>query len=84
MAVGMIGVSGCCQGGGSGRQSREAAGAFIWPWQGHEVVGLPGTVVMPDVTFGCGLVGVCQHRYWVVWEARLVGVFVSNEMLELL
>ena len=42
MVVGMIRVSGCCQGGGSSRQSGEAAGAFIQPWQGHEVVGLPG------------------------------------------
>ena len=40
MAVGVIGVSSCCEGGGSSRQSREAAGAFVWSWEEHEVVGV--------------------------------------------
>ena len=40
MVVGAIRVSGCCEGGGSGRQSGEAAGAFIRSWEEHEVVGV--------------------------------------------
>ena len=39
MVVGAIGVSSGCEGGGSGRQSGEAAGAFVWSWEEHEVVG---------------------------------------------
>ena len=40
MAVGTIGVSGGCEGGGSGRQSGEAAGAFVRSREEHEVVGV--------------------------------------------
>ena len=31
-------MSGCCEGGGSSRQSRDAAGTFVWPGWWHEVV----------------------------------------------